>query len=330
MKKKKQLLKIRNILCDNESLLCIFTALTMLISLSGGDKDDFKPKKDDKVINQVDDASLNEIIYNYQDNVYDNISVLDNNLDEELALNINTKIKQQILDKPLSIEFSISIEDKINHIITYCNLDSKEALSSFINYFLEINVFSCEEDIINWLYHISLISCEDKIAKIMEDRGLTYEQVDTTIACAVAEGAGGGDKYIDVYAVASTISNRTRSKKWNDYISYLYGENARDNIYYQTIASGQFSVYALGSYRAFLGNSSLVGYQAAVDMFYSGISMHNKLSFLAAWCQVYDSCQYVAFGNHYYDDLLQEDMIIEDTKNYIRILTPKGKDFSIK
>jgi len=123
------------------------------------------------------------------------------------------------------------------------------------------------------------LTYEEKMAYICERDGYTYEELDAVCAGCVAESYGDGNCYDECYDLASIFYNRTHSNAYAYDVNKIFGDNAGYSIYYQFIAPNQFSVYAHGSYKKYLGRIDLLGYQAAIDMFYSGIPSHNYLNF---------------------------------------------------
>ena len=128
-------------------------------------------------------------------------------------------------------------------------------------------------------------STEEKMLITMIRDNVTYDELDATCAGCVSESHGSGECYDDAYAVASTILNRIHD--------VYYVGNYGTNPYNQFIAPGQFSVYNSKDYLNYLGCRDLPGYQAAVDAFYSGESLHNWLEFRAGWVEL--TCKYEQF-----------------------------------
>lgn len=141
---------------------------------------------------------------------------------------------------------------------------------------------------------------EEKIAWIIENHKITFEELDKTAAGCVAECIGAG--YDEGYAVASAIFNRL-SHSW---CVSTYG----DTIYDQFTAKNQFSVYASGSYKLYLGRTDLEEYQGAIDMFYSMEPSHNYLSFKGHSYDLEGDYEYITEnGNKYHKPLQEEDKI---------------------
>lgn len=158
---------------------------------------------------------------------------------------------------------------------------------------------------------VEIVEEVDKFAVVCERENLTYKQLDTVLAGCVAEACEEGLNYDDAYSVANTIYNRAeRSYSCIDYISSIMGEGLGNSYYYQFIAPDQFTVYADESYKKYLGRSDLIGYQAALDMFYSEEVKHDYLFFRGNKTEV--SCSYEKFaenGNKYFKEIAEEDML---------------------
>ncbi len=141
---------------------------------------------------------------------------------------------------------------------------------------------------------------EEKIEWIIENHNVTPEELDITAAGCVAECIGSG--YDEGYAVASAIVNRL-SHSW---CVSAFG----DTIYDQFIADDQFSVYASGLYKQYLGRTDLEEYQGAIDMFYSMEPSHNYLSFKSHNYDLNEDYEYMTEkGNKYHKPLQEEDRI---------------------
>ncbi|MCI9281263.1 MAG: hypothetical protein HFI49_03285 [Bacilli bacterium] len=157
------------------------------------------------------------------------------------------------------------------------------------------------------------LTYEEKMQAIMEREGYTYEELDAVCAGCVAESCGDPNCYDEAYRVASTIDNRTHSEPYVRDVSNAFGENAGYSIYYQFIAPYQFSVYSNGSYEDYLGRIDLRGYQAAIDMFYSGVPSHNYLNFNFVPDKHRASYQLEEpTGNYYCRELAEENRIPEE------------------
>lgn len=158
------------------------------------------------------------------------------------------------------------------------------------------------------------LTYQEKMLAIMEREGYTYEELDTICAGCVAESCEEGNCYEEGYNVASSLYNRAHCRPYVDYISSILGENAGYSIYYQFIAPNQFTVWSNESYKDYLSCIDLVGYQAAIDMFYSGIPSHNYLDFNNIPNEDMPSYQLNEGGNYYCHELLEEDKIKEEVE----------------
>jgi len=114
---------------------------------------------------------------------------------------------------------------------------------------------------------------EQKIADILVEYGLTYEEFRVTAAIACAEAKW---SYKDAYWVINAMDNRCQSKKW----STEFGTS----IYKQAIAKNtqgqfQFAAYADGRYREFLDAIDTPMYQAVIDFLTTREVVHQYLQF---------------------------------------------------
>ena len=178
---------------------------------------------------------------------------------------------------------AIKNEQKINTLLSYCNFEDENELNRFADFFLEvtspeIRETRTREDVIDFLYSISQIPMDDKIESICNYYGITRDQLLVVTSICVAEGFGGGEKYIDPFAVGQTLYNRTISTE-SDWI------RNSDSIYAQATQPGQFDVYANGMNSKYL-NYNLVGSKAALDAIYGSIAdytfhMHDWVFFVS-------------------------------------------------
>lgn len=159
------------------------------------------------------------------------------------------------------------------------------------------------------------LTYEEKMLAIMEREGYSYDELDAVCASCVAESCGDPNCYNEAYNVASTFNNRTHCPAYVNDVSNFFGENAGYSIYYQLIAPNQFSVWSNGSYKEYLGRIDLVGYQAAIDMFYSGVPSHNYLNFNYIPDKYLSSYQLDEGhnGNYYCRELKEEDRLDDET-----------------
>lgn len=152
------------------------------------------------------------------------------------------------------------------------------------------------------------LTTEEKVQNILEAYNLTQEQFEIVCAIVTAEAKPGS--YEDAYCVINTMYNRINSKTWVSYINSLSSvENAGNNIYYQATFPSQFVVYEEGRYKEFLGMTDTVGYLATIDMLTSRETVHDYLSFRAAYVDLDDCNQIVEDGNKYFNILEDDDRI---------------------
>lgn len=161
-----------------------------------------------------------------------------------------------------------------------------------------------------WSYVKSLceLSYPEKMLIIMDREKLTYEELDRSIAGMIAESCEDGNNYDECYRTMSTLFNRKLSKKMVDYVS-SFGVDGTSLIN-QFEAKNQFAVYAHRSYEKYLGRIDLKGYQACIDMLYSGIPSHDYIQFNDVPPKRSISYeQYISNGNYYYNELKENEKI---------------------
>lgn len=151
------------------------------------------------------------------------------------------------------------------------------------------------------------ISKEDKINYILEKYNLSKYQFDVLSAIVLTEAES--NSYDDAYAVINTIYNRTHAKNWVRSCSNYFGEKNGNNLYYQAIMPNQFVVYQHGTYKRYLNNTSLNGYNAIIDFLYNEEIMHNYLSFRSNSIIINGSEKFSDRGNNYFNILEESNKI---------------------
>lgn len=129
----------------------------------------------------------------------------------------------------------------------------------------------------DYLKSLCELSYPEKMEIIMEREHITYDGLDEVIAGMVRESCEDGNNYDECYRTMSTLYNRTQSISMINYVNSLGKDGT--SLVGQFEAKNQFAVYAHKSYVEYLGRIDLKGYQAAIDMLYSGIPCHNYLQF---------------------------------------------------
>lgn len=129
----------------------------------------------------------------------------------------------------------------------------------------------------NYLESMFELSYPEKMEVIMERDHISYDDLDESIAGMIAESCEDGNNYDECYRTMSTLHNRTQSISMINYVNSLGKDGT--SLVGQFEAKSQFAVYAHKSYVKYLGRIDLKGYQAAIDMLYSGIPCHNYLQF---------------------------------------------------
>lgn len=183
-----------------------------------------------------------------------------------------------------------------------------------------VKAFNSCEEALDYLYESEYRTYEDMMLIIMARDGYCYNELDAVCAGCVAEARGGGTCYIDAYAVASVFLNRT------NYIPYINSHTV--NYYTQFVAPNQFQVYDNETYLDFLGRIDLPGYQAAIDAFYSKLSMHDYLEFRGSWVDVKKYEQFVSGGNKYLVRMKEQNIVSqsEETKEEVMTLVLKNNN----
>lgn len=235
-----------------------------------------------------------------------------------LGININLDSEDLILDKS-KLNYGEEIHNeqviqskRLKSYKTDVSIDNSSDKKIEIG--LEYVSDSMDELYVKKVYNSALAiepSYEEKMAFICERDGYTYEQLDKVLAGCVAEACDDGNNYDEAYNTASTIYNRTHDVLFVRDANNNFFENAGYSIYYQFIAPGQFGVYFDESYKDYLGRIDLVGYQAAIDMFYSGIPSHDYLLFNNEPPEAGSYERLVANGNYYWRHQKTQN-IIED------------------
>lgn len=132
---------------------------------------------------------------------------------------------------------------------------------------------------LDYIHSMCELSYPEKMQVIMEREKLTYDELDECIAGMIAESCEDGNNYGECYRTMSTLFNRIHSISMVDYVSDLKKGADGSRLICQFEAKNQFSVYAHRSYEEYLGRIDLKGYQACIDMLYSGIPSHNYIQF---------------------------------------------------
>lgn len=231
---------------------------------------------------------------------------------KELKNNINTlEIKDDVRYECINEIESRSVKQSIidESLLVYATEPMKQELSE-----VTVPKLQPEPEEIAVIEPAEL-TYEEKMFAIMEREGYTYDELDAVCAGCVAESCGDPNCYNEAYNTASTFNNRTHSLAFVNDVSRIFGENTGYSIYYQFIAPNQFSVWSNGNYKKYLGRIDLVGYQAAIDMFYSGIPSHNYLNFNYIPDKHLQSYQLDEGhnGNYFCRELKEEDRLDDET-----------------
>ena len=150
-------------------------------------------------------------------------------------------------------------------------------------------------------YNEIVITNDIKKKEILKKYNLTdYE---FNVVCAITLAEAEYNSYDDAYAVINTIYNRTKSNRWVKSVDNKFGAGKGTSLYYQAISPKQFTVYASGSYKKYMGVTDLVGYNAIIDFLYTEDILHNYLSFRSNYVKVAGSETFSAKGNNYFNEV---------------------------
>ncbi len=192
-------------------------------------------------------------------------------------------------------------QEKIYNFLVQSQIDYEQldqVLSLMRDYYGPYQLgIKTEEEALEFILSSDEIPTEVKAIVIMVRDNSSYSELDTSVAGCVSEAAGAGECYDDAYGVASVLLNRITDVPYvNTYGDSIYGQftaHTDDERY-------QFSVYKSKAYLAYMGRTDLVGYQAAIDAFYSREPMHDWLEFRASWVDMdVEYEQFVENGNKY-------------------------------
>lgn len=242
----------------------------------------------------------------------------DNNYDDERETGINqTYEEKNALNKELLESVKKHLLDYVNNAV-YNEISDKDLLE------IEKNDFKPEITMDN----IDFYSMDEIIKFICEKYNLTEFEFKVIASTVYHETFA--NNYDDAYRVINTIYNRTKSKKWVDWISSVTGLDGT-SMYAQVIASGQFDGCVRNSGYDFDELLNTVIYDgtkpfettlaAIFDFLISEKSVHNFLSFKGIYWKIDESekmkdgygitnwVKYTKLGNVYHNPLSQSDLI---------------------
>ena len=190
--------------------------------------------------------------------------------------------------------------------------------------------------------NMDFFSIEEKIKFVCDKYGLTDFQF--KVIASVVYNETFPNNYDDCYRVINTIYNRTKSKKWVDWISSSTGLNGA-SMYAQVIAPYQFDGCLSTSGYDYDELMNTVIYDgtkpfettldAIFDFLISEKSVHNFLSFKGIYWEVDESekikagygitdwVNYTDLGNTYHNPLTESDLI---DKNYKLVSVEENKN----
>ncbi len=191
---------------------------------------------------------------------------------EESTVNQDADLKtvaHALTERILVQDFEISDEE----ILAYDLMHYQMSMEDFLAFSKEVmseamknnNPYEDIYGVAKTMYDLSLIPNDKKIATILVNQGMSYEQLLESMAILNHESKGSGTSYCDTYFVTNTACSRSNSYTW-------IGKGS--NIHSQLTAKGQFESYYKGYYRALYGNTSLIGCQAVIDRLF--VEVTNK------------------------------------------------------
>lgn len=220
--------------------------------------------------------------------------------DSNKSLNSNSILASQVNSYLDDVNNEIR-QEKIYNFLVQSQIDYEQldkVLGLMRDYYGPYQLgIQTEEEALEYILSCDEIPAEVKAIVIMVRDNSSYDELDISVAGCVAEAAGAGTCYDDAYGVASVLLNRTTDVP---YVS-TYGSSIYEQFTAHTDEERyQFSVYKNRTYLAYMGRTDLVGYQAAIDAFYSRESMHDWLEFRANWVEMdVEYEQFVENGNKY-------------------------------
>ena len=285
------------------------------------------PTETEPVIPSIDEEALNAEIL-VEVNVLEGTKPIQNvtqlNDEERIVEEVSYEdgIESKTESEKLSTASSFETpDDKITrekeYLMKYFNVDSIAEVDTFLKEFVKTmagyGATYTLDDIVDIFFETATVPLEDKIEFVKSDKNLTDSQLDEVMATLVCEGQGGGNKYVDVFAAATTALNHTQYQVWIDSIVRVRGEELGHTLYGHTCYVPQFQPYQSNVFYSFLGKRDIVGYYAALDVFYInsvyGLVMHNYTEFRGSWVDIDYKMQYVAGGNKFLHEMRPEDRI---------------------
>ena len=252
--------------------------------------------------------------------IVDDPNIIFSSKKDKGSYSADTSVKKRFIEDD---QFSKKEETKVKYDIAtekemlkeYFNVNSIEKLDEFFNEFIKnmigYNIEYTADDLTDIFFEVSEIPLENKIQVVKETFNLTDEELDSVAATLVAEGYGGGTKYIDVYAATTTALNRIQYPAWVCEINQKRGNGLGSSLHGQTCYYNQFQAYGSDNYRLYLGNRTLTGFKSVIDTLYInevyGLILHNYTQFRGNWIDVPNGYIFETGGNKYLDKRNPED-----------------------
>ena len=300
------------------------TKISDTYSISQSDSDNISHKDDrtrDLGLVYVSNFKDAHSIDNYIETSNKITESVDNNLGENVSDEEDYEEKK-VVDKEVLEKVKKYLLDYVNNSI-YKEVTANDLLG------IDKNEFNREITIDN----IDFFTRDQIIEFICEKYNLTEHQF--KVIASVVYNETFANNYDDCYRVINTIYNRTKSKKWVNWISSVTGLDGA-SMYAQVIASGQFDGYkpskAGYDYDELLNTVIYDGtkpFETTLDAMFEFLisekSVHNFLSFKGLYYEIDESekmkagygvtnwVKYTKLGNTYHNPLSQSDLIDEES-----------------
>ena len=262
-----------------------------------------------ELISFIDNITLNDEKV-WLENLFLKKALQLSNFDNETFIGFIKMVKNEYQEK-LKLQ-------KLNKVMSYTNLSYDELIKFANDIIANEKQWDGEYDnveaVIDLLYEVSLIPIEDKMEAICQRENLTYDDLDIMIGCCVREAERHGHSYFGGYSVINTLFNRKNDSRWNP--------DDKKDMWSLLIAPGQYGVYADGAYEMFLyenigkNNVGEFGYKGAVDMLYTGVSLHSFCSYVSNSSPSLNNVKYAADGNQFYYKVTKSSFIYRATETF--------------
>ncbi len=152
---------------------------------------------------------------------------------------------------------------------------------------------------------------EEKVAIILDKYGITHDQFLFIVAVVLLEA--GENFYEECYNVVSTLFNRISSASCINFVNNRMGEGTGVSLYCQAICPGQYTVSREKvNWLMQTDMTVYAGYQAVIDMLYSGVPSHDYYRFVAPHLSYKYDCVPLVTGGNYYFAVVYNRIPLED------------------